>query len=431
MANRWATAFLIGASVAAIPVPAVAQTQRTLVDSPIPVTYNRDRNVAVTDRPRPDFQPIGVNLGSFTFRPELDVQLNYTDNVYQTAAKTSDGFVSIVPTASLQSNWSRHALGLRGGAAVERYFNNPARDQDAWNVEMNGRLDVGTASSIALGASTARLYESQFSGAALNGFASPIPYQRTKASALGTYVGGRLRLNAAVDYQQLNFLAATTFAGTTVSLDNRDRELYRGAGKAEYGISPDTSLFVETVYTRTDYAQPLAPGIPNRSSDSVQVLGGISFDLSALIRGSVGVGYVDRRYDSPIYTNTAGLSVALQVEYFPSQLTTITLTGRRVIEDSSLVGNGAYYNNGGSIRADHELLRNMLIRGEADYEVDTYVNVNSEARVLRGSVGATYLINRHLSLRADYSYGDRRSSGLLNGPVFSENRGQIALTAGL
>ncbi|QCI79570.1 hypothetical protein E6W36_08535 [Hankyongella ginsenosidimutans] len=49
--------------------------------------------VGSADRPRPEYAPVGVRLGSFFLYPSLAVDASYTDNVFAEAEdKSSDGF---------------------------------------------------------------------------------------------------------------------------------------------------------------------------------------------------------------------------------------------------------------------------------------------------------------------------------------------------
>ena len=409
-------------------MPAVAQVQQTLIDSPIPFIYSRGRNTSVLEREKPELRPLGILVGSFTLSPKLALGVNYSDNVYQTnTPEVDDAYFAISPALALKSNWSRHSLLLTSGANLTRYVTEDRHNESGWYVGGAGRLDVGAESSLDLEARTARLFESPFSGAALGGFATELPYQRSSVLVRGNYVSNQLRVVGAVDYTKYNFMPAETLAGLTVSQDNRDRAISRVTGQVEYGLVPGASLFVQVGYTDISYSEPLAPLVPNRDSHTVRILAGTSFDLTSLIRGSIGIGYLDRSFRAGIYQGMRGLSFEGKIEYFPSQLTTLGITIRRQAEDSTITGSSGYYNTGGSFRIDHELLRNLLLNATFDYEVDDYRGVKSQARVLRAGGEARYMISRNITFGANVGYGKRTSTGLPNGNVISETRGALTL----
>lgn len=406
---------------------AVAQEQRVLVESPIPFSYSRGRNVSVAERELPELQALGMNLGGFTFFPRVQVSADYTDNVYQSKTlKVDDAVFTYEPGVAFRSNWSRHSLNVTSSAVIRRYAEETSREEDGWNIASSARLDIGGQSSINLEAGTATRYESQFSGAALPGLATPREYQRYFGLVRGSYVTGVIRIVGTADYNNYDFKSVRTLAGAVLSQDTRDREVTRATGQVEYAISPDTSLFVQAGYTDTSYDQPIGPLTPNRDSDTIRLLAGASFDLTAFLRGSVGVGYLDRDFTAPIYKDVKGLSFEAQIEYFPTSLTTISATLRRIVEDSTQTGSSGYYNTGGSLRIDHELLRTLLLTALIDYEVDDYRGIASEAKIFRGSVGARYILNRNVAVNFELSYGDRDSSGIAVGPEFSEKRGRLS-----
>lgn len=412
---------------------ASAQTQdfapRTMLDSPIPFVYDRGENVGVNDRVRPELQPTGVRAGGFIVFPQLSTRIGYTDNVYTQPDNTvGDGFVSVDPSVKVRSDWAVHRLELNASGSFRRYFNQTIRNQSGYNVSATGRIDLSPALVIATQAGTARLFESQFSGGAIANTSSAVPYQRTLASIRATYVSGQVRLIGAADYTDFSFKPVTTLTDVEISQSNRSREIYRGTAQAEYGLSPSISVFVQGNYSDTKYDERLNPTTANRDSNAYQFLAGVTTDINALIRGSFGIGYMRRDYDAPIYNDLSGLSVEAQLEWFVTQLTTVTVSGRRRMEDSLVTNSSGYYNNGGAIQVDHELLRNLLLRAGLDYEKDIYRGIDSKAEVFRVLGSARYLMNRNMTVGGELTYGDRSSSGVTNGPVFSETRGVLTFS---
>lgn len=426
---RTKTFCLLALSVAGVfSETAQAQEQRVLVQSPVPFLYSRGRNIAVTDRDKPELQALGINAGGFQLYPRLQVGVAYTDNVYrQDANKIDDVTFTVEPGIAARSNWSRHMLNLTASAPLVRQAKETRRNENGWNVAAIGRLDVGSQSFVNVEASTAQLFESNFSGAQLVNFASPRRFQRTYAAVRGNYITGQFRIVGALDYNNFNFKPVELFDGSRLSQDDRDREVTRATGQVEYGISPDTSVFVQVGYANSRYNTPILGLGVNRDSDSVRVLGGVTFDLTSFIRGSVGVGYSDYNYKAAVFPDMKGFSVEGQLEYFPSQLTTVELRVRRLIEDSTRVGSSGYFNTGARLGVDHELLRQVVLNAWADYEVDTYRGVNAKAKILQFGAGARYSLNRNAALRLELTHGDRKLEGVTIGTPFNEERASLTL----
>lgn len=417
--------WMAGATACALILPAAAQAQMNgnAIETVVPISFDRGRNESVLERGRPETNPIGYKLGGFTVLPSLDTQLGYTDNVYQTTSnETADGFLRLVPRVTARSDWSRHSLQLNGSADIYRYLDAKPRNQDGWSIGTIGRLDATSDVAITAALDTARRYESQFSGAALVNVRSVTPFQQSQARLMAEGRFARVRIVGSADYAKYDFQSVRTLSGFLVSQDNRDRDVARGAVQLEYGLTPDTGVFGQVTYTGTSYDQALAPGIANRDSKEVRALAGVSLDLTALLRGSAGIGYIDRRFTAPIYQNISGFSFDAKIEYFPSQLTTVTFNAFRDIQDSTFGGSG-FFNTGAAMRFDHELLRNLLLSYGVSYAQNDFIGVRGKARVSQVSGGANYLASRLLTGRLDLSYARRSSDFIgLNGPALSEFR---------
>ena len=415
---------VIGASITSF--EAMAQTT---VDTVVPIIYDRGRNVSVTERARPESNPVGLPAGGFTILPSLDIQPGYTDNVYQNDDnKVDDAFVNLAPRVLIRSNWLRNSLQFEGSGNFIRYATESPRNQNGWSLATRGRYDVGSIVTLNAGLDTARMYESQFTGAAITDVRSPTPFQRSQVRFLADARFAQVRVVAAGTYANFDFKSVSTLAGTTLSQDGRDRQVLSGALQAEYGVTPDTGLFAQFTYTDTKYDQPFAPGAANRDSEEYRLLGGVTLDIAALVRGTFGVGYIDRNFNSALYEDVKGLSFDGRIEYFLSELTTITVLGSREIQDASGNGSG-FFTTLGTVRADHELLRNLLLNASVSYWQDKFFGFDGKADVTRVSGGATYLTNRLISGKLDISYSHRKSAFFnAEGPSLSEFRMLIGVS---
>lgn len=408
--------------------PAVAQIQRTPVESAIPFNYDVGRNVAVLDRSRPELDPIGYQFGTFVALPSLDLGGEASNNVYSTPANTTgDTAFRIAPAITMRSNWNRHYLRLRASGNILRFADQTLRNEDGWNVSTSGILNIDRSTRLYFDGGTARLFETRFTGATPENAASAVPYDRSFAAFRITYSSGRILFSAAADYYAYDFKSIRLFDGQQVNQDNRDRDEARLTSQVAYKFSDVSSAFVQTSWTDTGYRTTLASGTPNRQSTSLRTVGGLSLDIAGLLRGSIGAGYETRRYRAPGYRNLEGFSIEGQAEIFASPISTFTLTARRVFRDSNTVGSSGYVATGVSARVDHELFRFALLYLSGEYEKDSYQGIDSSARVFRAKGGCRYSFSRSISLRPEIFYGERRSYGVPNGPTFAETGGMLTL----
>ena len=291
----------------------------------------------------------------------------------------------------------------------------------------NGRFDATTDLSFTLSGRTARQYETRFSSVALTDALGASAYQTSNARLLAKYEFSRSRIMLAGNFNRLSYMDVELFSGATLSQKPRDRDVSSAALHYEYALTPDTSVFGEATYTDTKYDTLLASGAANRDSREWKGVAGLNFDLNAPFRGSIAIGYADRKFNSPLYKQVKGLSVAGRLEYFPTKLTTVTLNLRREVEDANLSGSSGYFANAATLRIDHELLRNLILSLGTEYESDDYFGLPGTLRIFRVQGGGKYMLGNSIGLTADVRYSKRDSSvpGILGG--IAERRAMIGV----
>lgn len=410
------TAIINAAVLAGCTVANVAAAQETvLVAPPALPDYDRGRNVSVLQRGRPDYDALGIRRGSFLIYPRVVIGAGVTDNVYLTETnKDGDGYAIFSPSVLATSDWSRHQLSVGGGATLRRYFEETPRNQDEWYLNALGRADFGGNFSLTAEAQAAQSQESPFGGAVQANVAALSSYQRRTGIVRGQYVLGRTRATLSYDFNGFDFDDVTFDNGTRLSQADRDRNIHRVTAQVEYALSPSFSVYGQIGYAKTDYERALLSGQANRDSNAYRIIGGVNFDLSAFFRGSVGVGYVARDYKSALYNNVSGPSIEARIEYFPTQLTTVTLNARRLLDDSNISGTSALFDNQIGVRVDHELLDNLLLNANASYTHQQYIDSSLRSDIYRFELGGRYLVSRSVQLQASLGRGGRSQNQSIN-----------------
>ena len=423
---------LAGAGMAVAPQCVHAQTSdflqadTLLVKPSVPAGFDRGRNTSVIEKARPDYAPLGINVGSFVVLPRVEAGVGASDNIYVTQEdRTAAGFADITPSIRINSDWSRNAVQLVGGGDFQRYFGQSRRNQNSWNFGSNGTYEIGDDIKLTGEANVAQRYESPYSGDVNSTFSVLSKYLTSYLSASGAYTSGRIRGTLAVDRTTLQFSAVDFGGGLSGSQAFRDREVYRVTGEFEYAFSPSISAYAQATYNEIDYDNRQAANLPKRDSTGYRIIAGLNFDLASFLRGTLGAGYVLRNYKSSSYDSVDGPSLEASLEYFPSGLTTLTLRLRRLLEDSSVGSNTPFFDNRISARVDHELLQNLLVYGQAEYGRIHYIGVSSNRNFYTIGAGGTYLATRSYGLRALAYYGKQNSRSIDVGQRFNEVRGQL------
>jgi hypothetical protein len=388
-------------------------------------TYDRGRNMAVTQRDRPDYAALGISAGGFRIYPRLQTQTGYTSNLYARDTNVeSDSYFSFVPNIEAVSNWGRHQLEASATLRARRYLDHSSENQNSWTLHTSGRLDVHGQDAITGVAEVQRLYEERSSSQAPDAAAKPLPIDLYVANVRGVHDFNRIRVSSGLYFRKYNYHNVPSVSGGVVDVSGRDRNLYTGDIKGEYAVSPDTAVFVVTSYTKTDY-DITTPA--DHGSKQMQVLGGANFDLTALGRGEIGLGYVARKYNDPSVSRTRGFAASANVEYFPTRTTTVTLNLRRTVEDAIDFDGGGFFVTTGTLTVDHELRRNILVNASATLEDQKYQSLDRRNKTTRYEVGGSYLVNRGIGLNLSLAQIQRNSSGVNRLHDFDETRAALGV----
>lgn len=388
---------------------------------------NRGRNVSVLQRERPEYAVQGLRAGAFLIFPKATLTLGTIDNVFATDTnEQSDSYFDFSPSAAIESDWSRHSIKFNAGLSDRRYSDYSAENYTNWRVDTSGRFDVVGDSYVSGGAEMKRDHITREQISFPANAAEPVSTTTTDAFLRGVYQGGRVRMLGNIVAANVDFDDVNSIAGGRVDQDGRDFDNLALLARADFALSPDTAIFGEVKRTKYSYDAPAG----GRKRDSVQTEGlvGANFDVTSLLRGEIGVGYLRREYDDAAFNKISGLAVRGEIEYFPTQLTTITLNARRSVEDSILANAGGYLSTYGSLRVDHELLRNLLLNAQIGYEKAEFRGADRRDEVLDYSIGANFLVNRYVGVGGGFSHRGRDSSGAARGPSFDLNKFAVTLT---
>mgnify|MGYP002620185229 CR=1 FL=1 len=390
--------------------------------------WDRDRNVSVTQRPRAEYDALGVRSGAFIWRPRADLGIEHNDNIFATAtAEQSDTIFVINPSLSVDTTWSTHAFSAFANVLHREYSDFSDESTTDYSFGTSGRIDIVRGSSISASASHSRGTEPRTSAGAAGSTTEPIRFDTTNFAIGGDHVFNRLRLRGGYDVSKADYDDAPLIGGGIASQGFRDRTQHRFTARADYAVSPDTALFARYRHNERDYRLS-PPAIPAaRDSDGYTFDVGVEFDLGGLARGEIGLGYMKQKYDDPGFTDSEGFSIEGLVEWFPTQLTTVTLSAQRNIEDSGIAAAAGYIGTSFAAQLDHELRRNIILTGRIDYGNDDYQGIDREDERWGATIAATYLMNRNVGIRAGYNYVDQRSSGAAGNRDFSVNRFTVGL----
>ncbi len=428
--SAWPVGAGLGLVLLALPGTAIAQTS-TLLLPPATTSgdaYDRGHNISVSERPRPEYDPLGIRLGSFILSPQLSTSAAYSNNVFNdNRNRTKDVYTSIEPYVSVASDWSVHQVRLTAAGDVRRYAQESVRNQDAWYVALSGRVEATRALTVSVNTEVDRSYETPFSGDVVANLRAPSRYLRRLAGTRAVYDIGKSRVIATLDRNRFTFETVQFADGTIRDQRSRDRVADSGTVTYELGFSPSLSIYGRAEIDRNQYDTTIF-GRPNRDSVGYRAIAGTNFDFAGVARGSIAVGYSYRRFEaSDLYRNASGLSFEAKADWFPSELTTVGVLAQRRLIDVDLAGAGTTWDNRARVTVDHELLYNLIVTIGGEIGKRDYPERSASTSLYRAETSARYQVTRWLGLSADIGYGSTNPSTTTLGNPFDELRGRVSV----
>lgn len=406
---------------------ASAQALRSAQDAQIDL-FVRNRAVAVRDRPQPAYDPLGIRAGGFTAFPRLQSGVVHDDNVFAAEDNRQPATtLRLMPEVVVRSHWSRHALETRARAEIDRNLDFASENTTDWNLGGAGRVDIVRGVDITLAADYAHDHEARTAAGVGPVARRPITFDLVSASLAATRTRGRLRLRADAAVLRYDYRDGLNDVGAVIEQDDRDRTVARLTGQADYALSPATALFFQVARDDRDYRK--VAGSPERSSSGHEALAGVDFELGALIRGEVAAGYIRQDFQDTAYGDLDGFSGRARLSWFPTQLTTLTATAARSVEDTGVIGSAGALRTDLSIGVDHELLRNLILTAETAWSEDDYNGLDRTDTRFAAGFNAVYRLNRHYGLTAGLAYLDQSSSGAAVGPGYRSTRLSVAVVS--
>jgi len=405
---------------------AVAQTPpRTSQDAQ--TSAEPQRGETVTSRSRPEYDPVGVRMGGFMLYPELGIQQSYNSNVYSTSSNEQGDFITAIePSLDLRSNWNNHALNLHADSSVVRYWDNDDENYTDYTLSADGRVDVLRDLRLLAGAGYQIRHEPRYSPDNQGGV-EPTEYSITGANLGVEKEFNRLSFRVDGQTERYEYDNVRTAAGAVIDQSGRDRDQHQIGLRTGYEIAPLRKVYLLTNYYLREYDN-LTGGF-NRDSDGYLIGAGTQYDLTGLVFLDAYAGYRRQDYKDARLTTMDGWASGIKVTWNVTPLTTITGTLDRDIRETTLTNASGYFHTRAEVRADHELLRNLILTASLGYENDDFQGISRNDDYTLAGLGAKYLINRNFSLSGGYGYRSRDSN--VTGSDFDENVVMVRLGAQL
>lgn len=370
----------------------------------------------VGSRARPDYDPLGVRLGSFIVRPSLSLAGVYDSNIFATSTGAiSDFYADLAPSISINSDWNRHAIGASFSEESKLYASHSSENINNFNANAGGRYDIANQEYLVGAGAYTLTHEDRSSPNAALG-KNPTEYKQSIAYLAYVHQPGRLgfRIDSTLTSYDYNN-AVNGVTGATIDEQFRDRIEYVIAPRVSYEIIPGYRAFARFVGNDRQY-NAIDPSVgAKRNSHGYEFDVGTAVEITRLITGEIYAGYLHQDYASSRLKSPSGVAFGGNIIWSITPLWSLKGSASQSVAETDVVNDTGVPASSSSetnftITAEHELLRNVIISANAGYIHDQYNGISRVDDTFAIGAGARYLLNRNVHLTADVSYSSRSST---------------------
>jgi hypothetical protein len=354
------------------------------------------------------FLPDGIDLGSYLLYLTLGGGTTYDDNIYALRDnRVSDFRNEGSASVALISRLPRHLFNVYLDGKYVSYADHEDDNYLDGGALAELRLDIDHGH--ALGARLSSTYEHE-------GHLSPetpldarerVPVLTNEARIALTRDQGRLGANVGLDFTDYDYSDVEAFDGSLIDQDFRDMTSYGAYLGLNYRFSPGYKLLASVRAGREIYDDADAA---SRNATLYEGKLGLAFELSPLWKAYLSAGYGLADYDSSGREAFGALIYDGKLEWLASPLLTFTLTAGQSIDEASFGNEGAVLETRVDLKAEYEVLRNLMLFGSAGYERADIGSASRIDDVYIGNIGAEYTINKNLLFTVGYEHEERYST---------------------
>jgi hypothetical protein len=354
---------------------------------------------------REPFDPVGVRVGSFVMFPELELNGNWTSNVFKSPDAASDVAFGFRPSARVVSNWARHALEFRASSGLSFFNENSSENDKSYALETRGRVDISRRTSVEALLSRDQSLESR---SALNASAVGTRGSQTTDRAEASLNHRFNRLSLQFRGSVSDFAFGDTQTGSVVT-DNgsRDYEQTEEVARATWEFKPTLSGIAEVAVNQRNYDTVASTDRIGRSSNGERYRTGVSFgNTGQILRGEVTVGYGVQTPEDARLTAIEGFIFDANATWRASELTSVLLTARSDVSETTTARVGGAFTRTVGAEVRHTLRPYLVASAGLTYTTQDSQDGAIDEAELRSTLGLEYFANRDAILFGRYTHTD-------------------------
>jgi hypothetical protein len=358
--------------------------------------------------------------------PYLGFSETYTDNVFFSEHDTKDDFISTI-NGGVRASDSLENLSLLLDVGADGFIYAKNTDETNWqgHFSLNGRYDIEPGFALIGQIQALRLVQARDEPDVINGIEPTVYYDILSSVGL-TKNQGRFNMSGSVSYERLQYEDTKGANGVTIDQQQNNQNVYGFDTRVGYNYVGNQDVFVRVRTNFREFAESTSSGGLDRSSKGYIFTFGSSFDLGGLITGEASLGVEQQFFNASQFGTVTNPIANVHLLWNPTGLTSVIGNATYDFVPTLSGSSPGYWRSFGTIEVDHELRRNVVLIGEADFIHRDFVESEGFSNAFGLSAGARYLIDNGLNLDARYRFrkqsGNGSNSDYTNNTVFVQLR---------
>ncbi len=386
-------------------LPAYAQVIDQYLN-PLVRGYGTEPGVTVASRLEPEYDAQGVRVGGFTLSPLLTESVGYDTNVFGTPQAHGSAVVETNAMLNANATWANDVWDAALMVDNSEYPEASQQSSTNWSAATGLSHEFGW-DTLTVGATHLNLNQTarDLDSPALQ---NPIAYRVDDVRASYKINLGRVFIQPGMDVALYSFDNGIV-QGLPYLQSYRNRTAYSPSVEGSYELASGRRIIVVLRDTKADF-DSAPPGNARENYNDVSALAGLAYDADGVIGFRLLGGYERRDFANQQYRLIQAPIAEGSVTWTPSELTTITGTAARYIEDSAAEATVGYTESTLKLNLDHEYSRAILLNAHGSVTYDDYAQGLGSQSYYTAGASVTYKLDRNLRLVANYNFTTRHTS---------------------
>jgi hypothetical protein len=342
------------------------------------------------------------------FTPTLISGGFYDSNVFSSdTLKRSDIAAVFEPSLRAHTLWEQHGIDLTLDEQSTVYQSNSGLNQTNASLKGNAWFDIAHDLTLLSNFQIAHLNVAVGTLSSPSGAVQPTPYNLLSGDVTLRKQFDRLTTSVGFRTDSYDYGSTQAQNGTIIDESGLDGQIYSVHGRLDYALSQTLGWFTGIEGNERDIRG--TPGQP-LDSQGYRALSGITVELTHLITGEFGAGYVQQNFVDPTIGTIAGPSYRAILTWSPTRLLDVHFKAEQLVTEISDTSSSGVLANAMQLGFDYELRRNIVLSLNGGYEIDRFFGEIRKDHVISTDARIKYLINRFAAISLYHQYIARDSN---------------------